>query len=81
MGLSSNDFTDSLLGKLNAIADNAQANAIEKISVGGSILDIVEKTIDIPVAGLDRAGVVKSSTGANKVNISIIPASRVDVPG
>lgn len=70
MGLSSNDFTDSLLAKLEAIEEKAQVNAIEKISVGGSILDIVDKAIDIPVAGLDRAGVVKSSTGANKVNIS-----------
>lgn len=70
MGLSTNDFTDSLLAKLEAIEENAQVNVIEKISVGGSILDIVDKTIDIPVAGLDRAGVVKSSTGANKVNIS-----------
>lgn len=70
MGLSSNDFTDSLLNKLEAIEENAQVNTIEKISIGGSILDIVNKTIDIPVASLDRAGVVKSSTGANKVNIS-----------
>ena len=69
-GLSSNDFTDSLLAKLEAIEENAQVNVIENISVGGSILDVVDKTIDIPVADLDYAGVVKSSTGANKVNIS-----------
>lgn len=70
MGLSSNDFTDSLLTKLNAIEENAQVNVIEQISIGGSILDAVDKVIDIPVAGLEKAGVVKSSTGANKVNIS-----------
>ena len=70
MGLSSNDFTDSLLNKLKSIEENAQVNAIEKIVVGGSVLDIIDKTIDIPVAGLDCVGVVKSSTGANKVNIS-----------
>jgi hypothetical protein len=70
MGLSSNDFTDSLLGKLKAIEENAQVNVIEKISVGGSVLDVVDKTVHIPVAGTDRAGVVKSATGANKVNIS-----------
>lgn len=69
MGLSSNDFTDSLLGKLQAIEAGAQVNVIEKISVGGTILDAVDKTIDIPVAGLDRAGVVKSSTGVNKVSV------------
>lgn len=70
MGLSANNFTDSLLSKLEAIDENAQVNAIEKISVGGSVLDVVDKTIDIPIANLDRAGVVKSATGANKVNIS-----------
>lgn len=70
MGLSSNDFTDALLNKLGAIEENAQVNVIEKISVGGSIIDVVDKTVDIPVANLDNAGVVKSATGANKVNIS-----------
>lgn len=70
MGLSSNDFTDSLLSKLEAIDEKAQVNVIEKINVGGSVLDIINKTVTIPVAGLDCAGVVKSSIGANKVNVS-----------
>lgn len=69
-GLSSNDFTDSLLGKLEEIEEKAQVNVIEKISVGGSVLDVVDKAVSIPVASLDGVGVVKSSTGANKVNIS-----------
>lgn len=68
--LSSNDFTDSLLSKLESIEEKAQVNVIEKISVGGSVLDVVDKMVEIPVAGLDRAGVVKSSTGANQVNIA-----------
>lgn len=68
--LSSNDFTDFLLSKLEAIEENAQVNVIEKISIGGSILDLIDKTIDIPVAGVNRAGVVKSSTGANMVNVA-----------
>lgn len=70
MGLSSNDFTDTLLAKLNSIEDNAQENVIEKISVGGVVLEIVGKTAEIPVAKIDKVGVVKSATGANKVNIS-----------
>jgi hypothetical protein len=70
MGLSSNDFSDSLLGKLEAIEPAAQVNTIEKISIGGSVLDIVDKTIEIPVASADTAGLVKSSTGANKVNVA-----------
>jgi hypothetical protein len=70
MGLSSNDFTDSLLGKLESVEENAQVNVVEKITIGGSTLDAVDKVIDIPVASQDHAGVVKSSTGANKVNVS-----------
>lgn len=70
MGLSEKNFTESLQSKLEAIEENAQVNAIEKISVGGSVLDIVGKTVEIPIANLNRAGVVKSSIGANKVNIS-----------
>ena len=70
MGLSSNDFTDALLVKLEGIEAGAQVNVIENISVAGTILDIVNKTVDIPVAGLDNYGVVKSSTGANKVNVA-----------
>lgn len=69
-GLSSNDFTDSLLSKLKGIEEGAQVNAIEKIGVGGSILDIVDKTVNIPIAHLEKAGVVKSATGANMVNVA-----------
>ena len=68
--LSSNDFTDSLLSKLEKIEDGAQVNAIESISVGGSIIDVVEKTVNIPIAHLEKAGVVKSATGANMVNVA-----------
>lgn len=60
----------TLQDKLDAIEENAQINVIEKISVGSSILDVINKTVEIPVASLGRVGVVKSSTGANKVNIS-----------
>jgi hypothetical protein len=70
MGLSTNDFTDELLNKLKGIEENAQVNIIEKINIGGSLLDVIDKSVEIPVAGLNRVGVVKSSTGANKVNIS-----------
>ena len=70
MGLSSNDFTDSLLSKLEAIEAGAQVNVIEKISVGGSVLDIVDKMVEIPVATVEKAGLVKSATGANMVNVA-----------
>lgn len=70
MGLSSNDFTDSLLGKLQAIEENAQVNIIEKIDIGGSVLDVVDKIVSIPVANVEKAGVVKSATGANMVSVA-----------
>lgn len=69
MGLSSNDFTDALLGKLDVIEDGAQVNIIEKISVGGSILDVVDKTVEIPVAITEKVGLVKSASGVNKVSV------------
>ena len=40
-------------------------NVIESISVGGTILDIVEKGVDIPIATTDTLGVVKGSTEIN----------------
>ena len=69
-GLSTNDFTDTLLEKLENIESGAQVNKIEKIDIGGYAADIVDKTINIPIASLDKAGVIRSSTGANKVNVS-----------
>ena len=70
MGLSSNDFTDDLLNKLNLIEENAQVNIIEEIRVGGTILEAVDKVVDIPIASVEKAGVVKSATGANMVNVA-----------
>ena len=69
-GLSSNDFTDSLMAKLEGIEAGAQTNVIEKISVGGSLLDIINKTVDIPVASVIKAGVVKSSNAVNGINVA-----------
>lgn len=69
-GLSTHDFDDSLLAKLNGIEENAQVNVIEYINVGGTMLDVVDKTIDIPVAGTEKLGVVKSSAGANMVSVA-----------
>lgn len=56
----------------NAISgiDTGDKNVIESISIDGTLLGVVEKSVNIPVASLNGAGVVKSSTGVNKVNIS-----------
>ena len=69
-GLSTNDFTDSLMAKLEGIEVGAQANVIEKISVGGSVLDVINKTVDIPMASAIKAGVVKSGNAVNGIKIA-----------
>ena len=48
-GLSSNDFTDALLEKLNGIAAGAQVNVIEKITVNGAEQGVTDKTVNITV--------------------------------
>lgn len=65
-GLSTNDLTDELIEKINA----SQANVIESVSVAGTLLEIVEKKVEIPVATADTHGVVKSSDAENKVAVA-----------
>ncbi|MBQ8570259.1 MAG: hypothetical protein IJ444_01975 [Kiritimatiellae bacterium] len=65
-GLSTNDLTDDLLAKLN----ESQANVIESVSVAGTLLEVVEKKVEIPVATADAYGVVKSSADENKVAVA-----------
>ena len=77
-GLSANDFTDSLLAKLENIESNAQVNVIEKINVGGSVLDIVNKAVNIPMASAVQAGVVKSVNAINGINVDTDGIMRVN---
>lgn len=61
-GLSANDLTDTLLQKLNGIAEGAQVNVIESVKVNGVALDITEKGVNVLVptgalAALDKVGV------------------------
>lgn len=53
--------SDTLIAKLEAINEGAQVNVIESVSVGGTLLDIVEKGVNIPVATDTALGVVKAS--------------------
>ncbi|MBQ8044104.1 MAG: hypothetical protein IJ272_08175 [Clostridia bacterium] len=48
-GLSSNDFTDALLNKLNNIENNAEENVIESISVNGVVQEVSDKKVTIQV--------------------------------
>lgn len=66
-GLSTEDFTSELLGKLNDISEGAQVNVIEKVSVNGVELEVTEKGINIAVpegtlADLDEVGIEQLNT-------------------
>ena len=61
--------------KLDAIEANAQANKIEAVKVGGTLLDIVDKTVVVPVgAGLKASDEVTigadGSLGIGQVSVS-----------
>lgn len=56
--------------KLNNIEDGAQVNKIESVKVGGVLLDIVEKSVNVPVATNTLLGVVMSSNAENKVAVA-----------
>ena len=75
MGLSANNFTDTLLSKLNGIAEGAQVNVIEGIKFNGAMVAVGEdKVADItyalPIADADTIGGVKSSDAENKVSVA-----------
>lgn len=69
-GLSSNDFTDELLAKLNGVDAGANVNILEVVKMNGTALAISEKSVDIPVASAESLGVVKSSSEENKVSVN-----------
>lgn len=59
--LSSNDFTNELLNKLNGIASNAQVNVLEAVQLNGVALEIVDKAVNIPLATTSSAGMLSST--------------------
>lgn len=68
-GLSTNDFTNDLKSKLDAIEVGAQANVIENVSMNGEALVIAEKGVNIPLATNTTVGVIKGSDVENGVVI------------
>ena len=69
-GLSANDFTDTLLEKLNGIEAGAEVNVIESISLNSVPLEISGKAVNIPIATVDALGVVQSSAAENGVTVT-----------
>lgn len=68
-GLSTNDFTNELLQKLNGIEAGAQVNVIEAININGAPLAISEQAVNIPIATSSQLGVVLSASGENQVTV------------
>lgn len=69
-GLSTNDFTNALLQKLNGIESGAQVNVIEAVNINGQALEVSGQAVNIPIATASQLGVVLSSTGENKVTVA-----------
>ena len=68
---------------------NAQENVIEIFKIAGEIVPVKpEKSVDIPIASATNYGVVKSSSGANRVSVAadgtmsvgIVSTSSLKVP-
>ena len=68
-GLSENDFTTTLLDKLNGIEAGAEVNVIESISLNSVPLEISGKAVNIPIATVGALGVVQSSAAENGVTV------------
>lgn len=57
--------------KLSNIAENAQVNKLEGITIAGVLAEINEaKQVEIPYATTSAAGVVKASEANNEINVS-----------
>ena len=65
-GLSTNDFTNTLLNKLDGIESSAQANKIETVKLGENALTVTDKSVVVPIgAGLAASDEVTiSESGA-----------------
>lgn len=70
MGLSENNFTDTLLQKLNGIEAGAEVNVIEVVSLNSVPLEVSGKAVNIPIATVGALGVVQSSTAENGVTVT-----------
>ena len=77
-GLSTNDFTNELLQKLNGIEAGAEVNAIESISLNSVPIEISGKAVNIPIATVGALGVVQSSAAENGVTVQANGAMEVN---
>lgn len=86
MGLASADaagaMSSEMFTKVSNIAENAQVNKLEGITIAGVLAEINEaKQVEIPYATTSVAGVVKASEGDNEVNVSATGVMSVNKVG
>lgn len=67
---SNNGRVDTIEGKLAGIAEGAQVNVIESVKIGGTVLEITDKSVNIPIATGTVLGAVMSSTAENKISVA-----------
>ena len=67
---SNDQRVDTIEGKLEGIAAGAQVNVLEGVKVGGTLLEIADKAVNIPVATSTLLGVVMSSAAENKISVA-----------
>lgn len=75
MGLASADaagaMSSEMFTKVSNIAENAQVNKLEGITIAGVLAEINDaKQVEIPYATTSVAGVVKASEANNEINVS-----------
>lgn len=73
-GLSTNDFTNELLSKLNGIADGSQVNVIESVKVNNVDVDIVGKAVNITVP----KGTLADLNEVSETNLAAALATKIN---
>lgn len=86
LSMASNDAAGAMTAeehvKLSNIAENAQVNKLEGITIAGVLAEINEaKQIEIPYASTSAAGVVKASEADNEINVSATGVMSVNKVG
>lgn len=76
-GLSTNDFTDAYKTKLDGIADEAQVNVIESITIDGKTQTVTDKGVALDLSAYAKASDVASAIvfKGSVENFSSLPAT------
>lgn len=59
--------SDTLITKLEGVAEGAQANVIESVKIGGTVMSIVDKIVNVPIS--DELAVTEGTLGIAKMSV------------